>query len=250
MGRLDGKIAIVTGGAKGLGKAFCFALAKEGAKVVMAAHRLDTDEAKQAAKDIESKGGLTVEVDVTNEESTKLMAEKAIEKFGRIDILVNNAAFYYGVGRQPFHEVSPEDWDRALAVGAKGAWLCARAVFPQMKKQNKGKIINLSSDTAFAPTKGMIHYITSKAAVVGITRVLAGELGKYNICVNAVAPGYTDTPASWTIGDVSKFDVSTTPLGRVGKPEDIVGAVVFFASNDSDFISGQTLIIDGGRRVH
>jgi 3-oxoacyl-[acyl-carrier protein] reductase len=250
MGRLDGKIAIVTGGAKGLGKAFCFALAKEGAKVVMAAHRLDTDEAKQAAKDIESKGGLTVEVDVTNEESTKLMAEKAIEKFGRIDILVNNAAFYYGVGRQPFHEVSPEDWDRALAVGAKGAWLCARAVFPQMKKQNKGKIINLSSDTAFAPTKGMIHYITSKAAVVGITRVLAGELGKYNICVNAVAPGYTDTPASWTIGDVSKFDVSTTPLGRVGKPEDIVGAVVFFASDDSDFISGQTLIIDGGRRVH
>jgi 3-oxoacyl-[acyl-carrier protein] reductase len=250
MGRLDGKVAIVTGGAKGLGKAFCFALAKEGAKVVMAAHRLDTDEAKQAAKDIEAKGGLTVEVDVTNEESTKLMAEKAIEKFGRIDILVNNAAFYYGVGRQPFYEVSPEDWDRALAVGAKGAWLCARAVFPQMKKQNKGKIINLSSDTAFAPTKGMIHYITSKAAVVGITRVLAGELGKYNICVNAIAPGYTDTPASWTIGDVSKFDVSTTPLGRVGKPEDMVGAVVFFASDDSDFISGQTLIIDGGRRVH
>ncbi|MCK4368281.1 MAG: 3-oxoacyl-ACP reductase FabG [Dehalococcoidales bacterium] len=250
MGRLDGKVAIVTGGAKGLGKAFCFALAKEGAKVVMAAHRLDTDEAKQAAKEIESKGGLTVEVDVTNEESTKLMAEKAIKKFGRIDILVNNAAFYYGVGRKPFYEITSEDWDRALDVGAKGAWLCAKAVFPYMKEQNKGKIINLSSDTAFAPTKGMINYITSKAAVVGITRVLAGELGKYNICVNAVAPGYTDTPASWTIGDVSKFDTSTTPLGRVGKPEDIVGAVVFFASDDSDFISGQTLIIDGGRRVH
>lgn len=250
MGRLDGKVAIVTGGAKGLGKAFCFALAKEGAKVVMAAHRLDTDEAKQAAKEIESKGGLTVEVDVTNEESTKLMAEKAIKKFGRIDILVNNAAFYYGVGRKPFYEITSEEWDQALDVGAKGAWLCAKAVFPYMKEQNKGKIINLSSDTAFAPTKGMINYITSKAAVVGITRVLAGELGKYNICVNAVAPGYTDTPASWTIGDVSKFDTSTTPLGRVGKPEDIVGAVVFFASDDSDFISGQTLIIDGGRRVH
>jgi 3-oxoacyl-[acyl-carrier protein] reductase len=250
MGRLDGKIAIVTGGAKGLGKAFCFALAKEGAKVVMAAHRLDTDEAKQAAKEIESKGGLTVEVDVTNEESTKLMAEKAIKKFGRIDILVNNAAYYYGVSRKPFYEISTEEWDRALDVGAKGAWLCAKAVFPHMKEQNKGKIINLSSDTAFAPTKGMIHYITSKAAVVGITRVLAGELGKYNICVNAVAPGYTDTPASWTIGDVSKFDVSSIPLGRVGLPEDIVGAVIFFASDDSDFISGQTLIIDGARRVH
>jgi 3-oxoacyl-[acyl-carrier protein] reductase len=249
MGRLDGRVAIVTGGAKGLGKAFCFALAKEGAKVVMAAHHLDTDEAKQAAKDIEAKGGMTVEVDVTDEASTKAMAEKAFKKFGRIDILVNNAAFYYGVGRKLFHEVSTEDWDRALAVGAKGPWLCAKAVFPYMKEQKKGKIINLSSDTAFGPTKGMINYITSKAAVVGITRVLAGELGKYNICVNAIAPGYTDTPASWTIGDVSKFDTNTTPLGRVGKPEDMVGAVVFFASDDSDFISGQTLIIDGGRRV-
>jgi 3-oxoacyl-[acyl-carrier protein] reductase len=250
MGRLDGKVAIVTGGAKGLGKAFCFALAKEGAKVVMAAHHLDTDEAKQAAKDIEAKGGMTVEVDVTDEASTKAMAEKAFKKFGRIDILVNNAAFYYGVGRKAFYEVSSEDWDKALAVGAKGPWLCAKAVFPYMKEQKKGKIINLSSDTAFGPTKGMINYITSKAAVVGITRVLAGELGQYNICVNAIAPGYTDTPASWTIGNVAKFDTSTTPLGRVGKPEDMVGAVVFFASDDSDFISGQTVIIDGGRRVN
>ncbi len=250
MGRLDGKVAIVTGGAKGLGKAFCFALAKEGAKVVMAAHRLDTDEAKQASKDIEAKGGMTVEVDVTDEASTKAMAEKAFKKFGRIDILINNAAFYYGVGRQPFDEISPDDWDRALDVGAKGAWLCARAVFPYMKEQKKGKIINLSSEVAFSPTKGMIHYVTSKAAVIGITRVLAGELGKYNICVNAVAPGYTDTPASWTIGDVSKFDVSTIPLGRVGKPEDVVGAAVFFASDDSDFISGQTLLVNGARRVN
>jgi len=249
MGRLDDRVAIVTGGAKGLGKAFCFGLAEEGAKVVMAAHRMDEESAK-AVKEIEAKGGFGVTVDVTNEESTLKMAEQAVKKFGRIDILVNNAAFYYGVGRNAFYEVTSEDWDKALAVGAKGAWLCARAVFPQMKKQNKGKIINLSSDTAFAPTKGMINYITSKAAVVGITRVLAGELGQYNISVNAIAPGYTDTPASWTIGNVAKFDASTTPLGRVGIPSDMVGAVIFFASDASDFISGQTLIIDGGRRVH
>jgi 3-oxoacyl-[acyl-carrier protein] reductase len=248
MGRLDNKVAIVTGGAKGLGKAFCFALAKEGAKVMMAVHRMD-EESTKAIEEIKAKGGASVVVDVTKEEDTVRMAEETVKKFGRIDILVNNAAFYYGVGRNPFYEVTPEDFDKALAVGAKGAWLCAKAVFPYMKKQKSGKIINLSSDTAFGPTKGMINYIASKAAVVGITRVLAGELGQYNICVNAVAPGYTDTPASWTIGNVAKFDTSSTPLGRVGKPEDVIGAVVFFASDDSDFISGQTLIIDGGRRV-
>jgi 3-oxoacyl-[acyl-carrier protein] reductase len=248
MGRLDNKVAIVTGGAKGLGKAFCFALAKEGAKVMMAVHRMD-EESTKAVEEIKAKGGASVVVDVTKEEDTVRMAEETVKKFGRIDILVNNAAFYYGVGRNPFYEVTPEDFDKALAVGAKGAWLCAKAVFPYMKEQKSGKIINLSSDTAFGPTKGMINYIASKAAVVGITRVLAGELGQYNVCVNAVAPGYTDTPASWTIGNVAKFDTSSTPLGRVGKPEDVIGAVVFFASDDSDFISGQTLIIDGGRRV-
>jgi 3-oxoacyl-[acyl-carrier protein] reductase len=248
MGRLDNKVAIVTGGAKGLGKAFCFALAKEGAKVMMAVHRMD-EESTKAVEEIKAKGGASVVVDVTKEEDTVRMAEETAKKFGRIDILVNNAAFYYGVGRNPFYEVTPEDFDKALAVGAKGAWLCAKAVFPYMREQKSGKIINLSSDTAFGPTKGMINYIASKAAVVGITRVLAGELGQYNICVNAVAPGYTDTPASWTIGNVAKFDTSSTPLGRVGKPEDVIGAVVFFASDDSDFISGQTLIIDGGRRV-
>ena len=137
-----------------------------------------------------------------------------------------------------------------MAVGAKGTWLCCKAVFPQMKKQGKGKIINLSSEVFFSPTKGMIHYVTSKAAIVGITRVLAGELGQYGICVNAVAPGFTDTPASRTIGSVEKFDVSSIPLGRVGLPEDVVGSVIFFASDYSDFISGQTLLVDGARRVH
>jgi 3-oxoacyl-[acyl-carrier protein] reductase len=249
MGRLDGKVAIVTGGAKGLGKAFCFGLAREGAKVVMAVHRFD-EESTKAAKEMEAEGGYALEVDVTSEADTQRMAEETIKKFGRIDILVNNAAFYYGVGRKPFYEVTSEEWDRALAVGAKGAWLCARAVFPQMKKQGKGKIINLSSDTAFAPTKGMINYVTSKAAVIGITRVLAGELGQYGICVNVIVPGVVDTEATRTYMTIEKFDVSSVPLGRVELPEDVVGSVIFFASDDSDYVSGQSLLIDGARRVH
>ena len=249
MGRLENKVAIVTGGAKGLGKAFCFGMADEGARVVMAAHRLD-EESARAAREIEARGGCALEIDVTSEEDVARLAEETVNKFGRIDILVNNAAYYYGVARKPFYEISAGDWDRAMSVSVKGSWLCCKAVFSYMKGQQKGKIINLSSEVAFAPTKGMVHYTVSKAALIGLTRVLAGELGQYNICVNAVAPGFTDTPASRTIGSVEKFDVGSIPLGRVGVPEDVVGAVIFFASDESDFISGQTLLVDGARRVH
>ena len=249
MGRLDGKVAIVTGGAKGLGKAFCFGLAKEGAKVVMAVHRFD-EESTKAAKEIEAKGGYALEVDVTKEEDTQRMAEETVKKFGRIDILVNNAGYYYGMERKPFYEVSSEEWDKAMLVNAKGTWLCCKAVFPQMKKQGKGKIINVSTEAVFAPTKGFIHYTVSKAAVIGITRVLAGELGQYGICVNVIVPGVVDTEATRTYIKMEKFDIGSVPLGRIELPEDVVGSVVFFASDDSDFVSGQSLLIDGARRVH
>lgn len=251
MGKLDGKVAIVTGGAKGLGRAYCLGLAKKGARVVMAAHRFDTEDATQAASEIESKGGLALEVDVTSEESTKLMAEETIKKYGRIDILLNNAAMYRGISRKGILEIPVDEWDRLMTVNLKGMFLCCRAVIPQMMKQKKGKIINMASEVAFTGSRGMIHYVTSKGGVISFTRSLAAELGAHNICVNAIAPGFTDSPASRAmIDDILKYDVSRTPLRRLEQPGDLVGAVLFFAGDESNFITGQTLVVDGGRFMH
>jgi 3-oxoacyl-[acyl-carrier protein] reductase len=193
---------------------------------------------------------LLSKVDVSDEADTLRMAKEALNKFGRIDILVNNAAYYYGVSRKSFMEISVEEWDRMMAVNVRGSWLCARAVFPAMRDQGKGKIINLASEVFFTGSHGFVHYVASKGGVVGLTRALAVELGPYGICVNAVAPGYTDTEASRTIADVSKYDTSRTPLRRLEKPDDVVGAVAFLASNDSDFITGQTVLVDGGRAMN
>ena len=250
MGILNDKVAIVTGGGRGLGKAYCLRLAGEGARVVVA--DILEKEAKEVVDEIKAEGGqaISVKTDVTSEEATISMAEQTVKAFGRIDVLVNNAGYYYGMKRQPFYEVPVEEWDKAMLINAKGTWLCARAVFPQMKKQNKGKIINVASEACFAPTKGFIQYTASKSAAIGITRVLAGELGQYNICVNIIAPGVIDTEATATYANVEKMDTSSVPMGRFGRPEDVVGAVVFFASDGSDFISGQSLLIDGARRVN
>lgn len=251
MGKLDGKVAIVTGGAKGLGRAYCLGLAKEGARVVMAAHRFDTEAATQAANEIESRDGMALEVDVASEDDTRHMAEETVKKYGRIDILVNNAAMYRGISRKGILEIPVDEWDRLMTVNLKGMFLCCRAVIPQMMKQQKGKIINMTSEVAFTGSRGMIHYVTSKGGVISFTHSLTAELGAYNICVNAIAPGFTDTPGSRTmIDDISKYDASRTPLRRVEQPEDLVGAVLFFAGDESDFITGQTLVVDGGRFMH
>jgi NAD(P)-dependent dehydrogenase (short-subunit alcohol dehydrogenase family) len=164
--------------------------------------------------------------------------------------LVNCAAIYDGLVRKSFTEIDPKEWDQVMAVNVKGPWLCTRAVFPHMKQQGKGKIVNLSSEVFFTGSHGLIHYVSSKGGVIGLTRALAIELGPHNININAVAPGFTDTEASRSIADVKKYDVSRTPLRRLEEPNDLLGAVIFLASDDSDFITGQTLLVNGGRAMH
>jgi 3-oxoacyl-[acyl-carrier protein] reductase len=251
MKRLEGKVAIVTGGASGLGKTFCLALAEQGASLVVA--DIKEKEAEQTASEIQARGGraISIKTDVTSEAATLAMAEEAIKQFGRIDILVNNAALVYGITRKPFTEIPPDEWDKLMTVNLKGAFLCSRAVFPQMKKQGKGKIINLTSETAFTGSRYMVHYVTSKGGILSFTKALAVEVGQYGIRVNAIGPGFTDSEASRSlIDDIAKYDVRLTPLGRLEVPEDLAGALIFLASDDSDFITGQTIVVDGGRYMH
>jgi NAD(P)-dependent dehydrogenase (short-subunit alcohol dehydrogenase family) len=246
--RLGGRVAIVTGGARHIGAAYCRKLASEGAAVVIA----DILEAESVAQEIRSKGGrsLALVVDVSQEEDTNRMAAEAVKAFGRIDILVNNAAIFINIQRHPFYEITAEEWDRVSAVNIKGPFLCAKAVFAQMKEQRYGKIINISSSTAYWGTPNFLHYVASKAALVGITRSLAREVGEYGICVNAIAPGLVEHEGQNAPKILTDLQLKARSIKRLETPEDLFGTVVFLASSDSDFMTGQTIVVDGGSVFH
>jgi 3-oxoacyl-[acyl-carrier protein] reductase len=254
MDRLRDRVIIVTGGAQGIGRAYSEGLAHEGARVVVA--DLDGTSADELARTLGKHGhdALAVTTDVSQPEATERMARAAIERFGRIDGLINNAAVFQrpAMSRVPFEQIPVEEWDRLMAVNLRGTFLCCRAVVPSMKRQRRGKIVNVSSGTVFYGATLMAHYVTSKAGVIGLTRSLARELGDFNINVNAIAPGLVISmdeidPARDAL---NQQRVQARSLKRTEYPEDLVGALVFLCSTESDFITGQTLVVDGGAQMH
>jgi NAD(P)-dependent dehydrogenase (short-subunit alcohol dehydrogenase family) len=244
---LKNKVVIVTGAAHGIGKAYCKGFAGAGARVVIA----DIDKAgAEAAADEIGAAALPIQVDVANEEATKTMAAQTLDRFGRIDVLVNNAAVFSVVpmNRGRIESIDPAEWDKLMAVNLRGLFFCCRAVLPSMRRQNSGKIINIASGTVFAGAPGRIHYVTSKAATIGFTRTLAREVGGDNINVNCLAPGNTlseENPTEQMI-KFRESSVGLRSLKRIQMPQDVVGAMLFLASSLSDFMTGQTVNVDGG----
>jgi 3-oxoacyl-[acyl-carrier protein] reductase len=254
MRRLEDRVAIVTGAAHGIGKAYAQRLSSEGAAVVVA--DLDAEGAARVAEEIAAGGSpaLAVTVDVADDGATQAMARQAREKFGRIDVLVNNAAMFSRVpmSRALFEDIDPAEWDRMMAINLRGMWNVCRAVVPSMRERQYGKIINISSSSIFSKSPTRVHYTTSKAGVIGFTRTLASELGAAGITVNCIAPGSTlseEDPDEQTVA-FRAASAAGRAIPRMQRPEDLAGAVAFFASSDSDFITGQTLVVDGGYAFH
>jgi NAD(P)-dependent dehydrogenase (short-subunit alcohol dehydrogenase family) len=251
MARLSGRTAIVTGGAKGIGRHYSLALAAEGARVMIA----DIADGTEVAAEIAAKHGVnsvaSAVADVSDEASVKTLVAATMARFGKIDVLVNNAALYAPLQETKCTEIEAELWDQVMAVNLRGPFLMVKHVAPHMTAQGYGKIINIGSGTAFRGIPWMLHYVTTKGGIMAFTRALARELGEHGIRVNTLAPGFTlsDTVMSENPGHVQTARdraIQSRSLRRDEHPQDLLGALVFLASSDSDFITGQTLAVDGG----
>lgn len=250
MARLDGRVALVTGGAKGIGRHYVQALAAEGASVVIA----DIADGSALAAELAAKHGgssvISAVFDVSNEEQVQALVAESIERFGKIDILVNNAALYATLPTLKVTEIDVALWNQVMAVNIRGPFLMVKHVAPHMITCKSGKIINVSSSTVARGISEFSHYVTSKGAVTAFTRAISRELGEYGICVNTLAPGFTlsDTGLTNTL-HVEKSRaaaVQRRAIKRDEYPEDLLGTLIFLASSDSDFMTGQVLAIDGG----
>jgi NAD(P)-dependent dehydrogenase (short-subunit alcohol dehydrogenase family) len=244
-GALDGKIVIVTGGARGLGRAYALGVVASGGSVVVA----DMLDGSPVTEDIAAAGGeaISVVTDVSDQDSTEAMAAAAVDRFGRIDVLINNAAMFSETTRGAFTDISIDEWDRTFEVNVRGVWLCIRAVYPTMAAQGSGKIINIASNTVYEGTLGFPHYVASKSALLGLTRSLATELGPEGITVNTVSPGLIPNPdLRPTDAANDQFVVAGRVLKRTQEPDDMVGTILYFCSAASDFVTGQSMLVNGG----
>ena len=252
--KFAGSNAIITGGARGIGAIYAKAFAAEGCQVGSAVTIEITaePEGETLAHELNERGeakALFVRTDVTDDKSVTEMVRRVEDGLGSVDILVNNAAIYFELGtKKPFDEISLAEWEKVMAVHVRGIWHCAKAVYPDMRQQQDGKIVNISSVVAYIGAAGFAHYVASKAAVIGLTRALARELGAHNVTVNAVAPGLVSNEATRQLNfdEYLEQSAKTRSIQRAMAPEDLVGAVLFLASPASDFITGQTFVVDGG----
>ena len=247
---MNGEVVIVTWAARVLGRSYALGLAGNGYAVVVA----DIADPGPVVDEIENAGGtaLGLPVDVSDPDSTRELADRTLERFGRIDLLVNNAGYMTDILKQPFEEISPAEWDHCMAVNVRGTWLCCRAVVPTMKRQRSGKIVNTSSATVPSGVPGFLHYVSSKAAIVGLTRALARELGEWNIRVNTISPDYIPHDPDYHARqpEMASLIREQRCLKRDATPEDVVGTILYLAGHGSDFVTGQDFWVNGGRLFH
>lgn len=252
--RLKDKVAVVTGAAQGIGAVYGKALATEGAQTVLVDIKNCSKTAEAIRADLPKAGVMSYKCDISDEASVHRLIQKIYKKHGRIDILVNNAAIFASLDRKPFEEIPVDEWDLVMSVNLRGVFLCAKAVSPIMKAQKYGKIINIASDTMMKGTTNFAHYVSSKGGVFAFTRAIAKEIGEYGICVNSVAPGLTCTDVMEAEKDFSlkRFDrsVSARSIQRIQQPEDLVGTIIYLASSDSDFVTGQCIVVNGGDNLY